>query len=259
MMMNNRKATIAALTTAALVFAGADRAASETTPTPKAAPPQTETQQKQTPLEMAAGKDFGKLSVDGAKAFVDLTLARRAIFDGRVEDAKKDIQAAVAGFDKAKTDQTVFAKAESDLKPPAGKSSTTSKTVGAAPAATTSTDANKPIDQTKTQIAWIPIDGAIAFSEDFAASPAKKAAVADANKHLKGGDRKGAMEQLKLADMIVDVTLGVVPLDRTIVDVHQAAELINDGKYYEASQLIRRIQDSERFDSSTIASSPAGK
>ncbi len=257
-MMNNRKAMIAALTTTALLIVSIDRAASQQTPGQKATPSQTEAQPKQTALETAAGKDFSKLSVDGSKAFLDLALARRAIFDGRIDDAKMDIQAAVTGFDKAKSDEAVFAKAESDLKPPAGKSSPAGQTVGAAPSGKMPAD-NKPADQLKTPIAWLPVDGAIAISEDFAADATRKAAVADANKHLKNGDRNGAMEELKLADMIVDVTLGLLPLDQTITSVHQASDLINDGKYYEASQLIRQIQDTERFDSSTITSTSSRK
>ena len=73
------------------------------------------------------------------------------------------------------------------------------------------------------------------------------------NKSLKRGDRRGAIEKLKLADMNIDVTLAVVPLEQTIKYVHQAANLINDGKYYEASQELRQAQDNERFDATNIA------
>jgi YfdX protein len=34
-----------------------------------------------------------------------------------------------------------------------------------------------------------------------------------------------------------------LPLDETIAKVHQAASLINDGKYYEASQIVKQVQD----------------
>jgi hypothetical protein len=84
-------------------------------------------------------------------------------------------------------------------------------------------------------------------------------AVAEANKNLKSGDRTKAMETLKLADMDIDVTLAVVPLEQTIDNVHQAAGLINDGKYYEASQLLRQAQDSERFDVTSITAKPSNK
>ncbi|MEO6782640.1 MAG: YfdX family protein, partial [Bradyrhizobium sp.] len=118
---------------------------------------------------------------------------------------------------------------------------------------------SKPADQLKKPIAWLPVDGALTINEDFTANPAKKAAVAEANKSLKSGDRRGAIEKLKLADMNIDVTMVVVPLEQTISDVHQAAGLINEGKYYEASQMLRDAQDGERFDVTSITGKPAGK
>jgi hypothetical protein len=244
---------IAALTTTALLSVGIDRAASQTPAADKAASSQTSSMQKQTPLEKAAAADFSRISTEGSDGFLNLIRARRAIFDGRVEDAKKEVHAAESAFDKSKTDLAVFTKAEADLKAPAGKTVPAATTVGAAPSG------NVSADQLKTPIAWLPVDGAMAIGEDFAATPEKKAALADANKNLKGGDRSGAIEQLKLAGLIVDVTLGVVPLEQTTTDVHQAAVLIGDGKYYEASQLLKKIQDSERFDSRTISGQPSGK
>jgi len=109
----------------------------------------------------------------------------------------------------------------------------------------------------KMPIAWVPVDGAITINEDYTANPAKTAAVSDANKSLKSGDRKGAIEKLKLADMNIDVTLAVIPLEQTIKSVHQATELINNGKYYEASQVLRLAQDSERFDGTSISGTPS--
>jgi len=247
-MKNSRKTFIVALATTALLTAGVEGAAAQQTPAPqKSMPPQT-----------SAGKDFGKLSADGSTAFQDLTLTRVAIFDGRIDDAKKYVGHAEAAFDKAKTDDAVFTKAEADLKPPTGKNAPANQTVGAAPSASKSFD-GKSEDQMKKPIAWLPVDGAITIDEDYTANPAKKAAVAEANKSLKGGDRSGAMEKLKLADMDIDVTLAVVPMQQTIDDVHQAAGLIDGGKYYEASQLLRQAQDAERYDVTSITAKPPKK
>jgi hypothetical protein len=38
---------------------------------------------------------------------------------------------------------------------------------------------------------------------------------------------------LKLAGMNTDIVLALVPLNQTISDVHQAAQLIDSGKFYE--------------------------
>lgn len=252
MQTNNAKVFVLALTATTLLTAGFARAASDTTAT---APAQKSEQ-------AAATKDFGKLSAEGSNGFQDLTLTRIAIFDGRIDDAKKYVKRAETAFDKAKTDDTVFTKAEADLTPPAAKNAPSKQTVGSAstPANNTpdKTSANqRSPEQLKKPIAWLPVDGALSINEDYTGNSEKTAAVAEANKHLKTGDRNGAIEKLKLADLNLDVTLAVVPLEQTMDDVHQAATLINDGKYYEASQLLRQAQDGERYDVTDIIATPA--
>ena len=241
-MVSNKKAFIAALTATALLTAGAAWAAD---------------QQKSTPQQTLADKDFGKLSADGSRAFQDLTLTRLAIYDGRIDDAKKYVSEAETAFGKAKTDEAVFTRAQADLKTPTASR----KVSGAAPMEKIGGDKipgmpngmlAEMVDQ-KKPIAWLPIDGAITINEDYTANPAKTAAVAGANNSLKSGDRKGAMEKLKLAKINVDVTLAVIPLELTINYAHQAAGLITDGKYYEASQVLRQVQDSLRFDVTSIS------
>ena len=241
-------AAMLALTATTLLTAGAAGAAD---------------QQKSTPQQTLADKDFSKLSADGSKAFEDLTLTRLAIYDGRIDDAKKYVGEAETAFGKASTDETVFTKAEADLKAPTANR----KVSGAAPMQNVEGEKipglpNGMLAETldpKKPIVWLPIDGVITINEDFTASPAKTAAVAEANKHLKNGDRKGAMEKLKLADLNVDVTLAVIPLEQTIHNTHAAAALINDGKYYEASQLLRQVQGHLRFDVTDISGKPSSK
>jgi hypothetical protein len=247
-MKHNRKTFVMAFAAATILTAGIEGAAAQ----------QTSAQQKPMPQQTSANKDFSKLSADGSKAFQDLTLTRLAIFDGRIDDAKKYIKQAETAFDKARIDETVFTKAEADLKPPAGKNAPANQTVGAAPPAGKPAD-SKSADQMKKPIAWLPVDGAFSINEDYTINPAKKVAVAEANKSLKNGDRSKAMETLKLADIDIDVTLAVVPLEQTTDNVHQAASLINDGKYYEASQLLRQAQDGERFDVTSITAKPSNK
>jgi hypothetical protein len=193
-----------------------------------------------------AAKDFGKLSADGSRAFHDLVLARIAIFDGRINDAKAFVGEADQSFAQAKTNEMVFTKDAADLKSPGGPSD---RAIGSGRSASAT-------DQMRTPIAWLPVNGTITINEDYTADPAKTAAVADANTSLKSGDHKAAMEKLQLAGLDVDMTLDVVPLEQTINDVHQAAELINSGKYYEGSQILRQVQESERFDVADIHAVP---
>ncbi len=201
------------------------------------------------PQQNAADHAFGKLSADGARAYQDITLTRLAIFDGRIDDAKKSIGDADASFAKAKGDESVFTKAEADLKMP--QSGNKAATTGG-----TAQHQGASASDAKTPIAWLPVDGTVSINEDYSLDPAKVAAVSDANKSLKAGDSQSAMAKLKLADVNMGVTLAVVPLNQTINDVHQAAGLINDGKYYEASQLLRQAQDGERFDVASVSEKP---
>jgi hypothetical protein len=196
--------------------------------------------QKLTPQEKAVNKDFSKVSADGSDAFMDLTLTRLAVFDGRIDAAKKYIDKAEKALSKAKTDETRFLKDEANLN--AAKNTPTSNTGATAPSEDQRNSSNDKM------VEWLPVDASIMVDEDFSASPEKKAAVADANKSLGNGDRKDAINKLKLSGVSIDVEVLAVPLDDTITKVQRAANMINDGKYYEASQLIKDVQDSARSD-----------
>ncbi len=222
--------TIAALLPGTLVFAANDT---------NSAP------QKLSPQEKAVNKDFSKVSADGAGAFMDLTLTRLAVFEGSIDAAKKYIDKADKALAKAKTDEARFMKAETDLK---ATSSNTKNTTMPKNDAMTPPSANQQNSSNNKMVEWLPVDASVTINDDFTASPDKKAAVADANKSLSNGDRKGAIEKLKLTGMKIDFVLLAVPLDDTIAKVKEASNMINDGKYYEASQLIKQVQDSVRSD-----------
>jgi len=61
--------------------------------------------QKLTPQEKAVNKDFSKVSADGSDAFMGLTLTRLAVFDGRIDAAKKYIDKAEKALSKANQSQ----------------------------------------------------------------------------------------------------------------------------------------------------------
>ncbi|MEH3118727.1 MAG: YfdX family protein [Methylorubrum populi] len=226
--MSYRRSLAVALL-ATTVLGGAALAAEQATP-----PAVT----KETPAQKAVDKDVGKLSKDGAQAFRDMHLARVAIFDAAPAQAKDFIGKAKAALAKAKTDDAVFNKAEADLKTPADLS---------ASAKATDKTPDKKIPSSE-QIAWLPVDAQLTLGEDFQATPAKASAVTDANKSLMKGDKKAALEKLKLADVDVNFIMAVLPLDKTATDIDQAAALIEQGKYYEANALLKTAEDRMRFD-----------
>ena len=249
MHVNNKSNLIAIFTIAALYAGTSAFAATETNPPP----------QKLTPQEKTVNKDFSKVSADGSGAFMDLTLTRLAVFDGRVDAAKKYIGAAEKALSRAKTDETRFLRDEARLN--ATKNTPMSNNGATPPTADQQSSSNNNQQnsannqqksannqQNASNVEWLPVDASITIDEDFTASPEKKAAVADADKSLGKGDRNAAINKLKLSGVNIDVTVLAVPLHDTIAKVQQAANMINDGKYYEASQLIKQVQDSARSD-----------
>ncbi|TAJ86574.1 YfdX family protein [Reyranella sp.] len=201
-------------------------------PTQAAAP--TAAQQKE------AARDFAKLSADGAIAFRALHLARVAIFDADPAAAKKLVADARAALAKAKTDSTAFQKAEADLKMPQGMK-------GAPVAGSASTQ----------PVAWLPIDGQLTLDEDFVATSAKAAAVAEANKSLEKGQRAEAIEKLRVADVKVMFAMALAPLDKTMADVDQSAKLLDEGKYYEANAALKKVEEGVRYDAILATAQPA--
>ena len=195
--------------------------------------------QKGTAQTSAIDKDVGKLSKDGAEGYRDLQLTRLAIFEANPAQAKDMIAKAQAAFAKAQADDTQFTKAEADLKSPADlaahKGTAQAMPAGAKPAS-------------KEPVAWVPVDAQLTLGDDFVATPEKASAVTDANKNLARGDQTGALEKLKLAHVDVNFTMAVLPLNKTVADVDQAATLIGQGKYYEANALLKTAQDAMRFD-----------
>ena len=185
-----------------------------------------------TSVTQKAEHDFARLSKDGARAFEELHLARVAIFNADPLTAQAWVDAALATVERAKTDDTAYLKAESELSVMPGKATETG---------------DKTTPSTSQQQAWLPIDVQMILGEDFVATPAKKAAVEEANKSLAKGDKKGALEKLKLAEIDVSSIVALIPLDRTISDVKTANDLMQQKKYYEASVILKHIGDGVRY------------
>ncbi|MDR2990944.1 MAG: YfdX family protein [Burkholderiaceae bacterium] len=168
---------------------------------------------------------------------VDVALARAALFDGHTQIAAKRIKEAQLAMQKAQKDDTAFLKAESDLTMPPGH--------------------EKPTQPDTTVKPWLPVGGGVEVVDDYKTlTPEKTKAVESANAKLKKGDEKGAVQQLKLADVKVISSVEIVPLDATVDNVNEAAGLMDADKYYEAGQVLRRIQDSARITSLDVDSVP---
>ena len=105
-MKTTKKSSLVAIFAIAALYSGTSAfAATEVNPPP----------QKLTPQQRTVNKDFSKVSADGSGAFMDLTFTRLAVFDGRIDAAKKYIDKAQMALSKAKTDETRFLRDEANL------------------------------------------------------------------------------------------------------------------------------------------------
>lgn len=181
-------------------------------------------------------QDFTQLSHAGNRAMTDVATARAALFEGNPDAAAKLLKDAKTAMRAAKTDDTAFVKAESELTNPAG-------TRAATP------DASKPV-------AWLPFGADAVVLDDFSAQPAKAKAVADADAALKKGHRDDAVKALKLADVNMAISVAVVPLSQTESRIEMASSLLDAGKYYEAGQVLHQVEDSIRIDTLDINAIP---
>jgi hypothetical protein len=180
--------------------------------------------------ESATDKDFGRLSTDGSKVLQDVGMARLAIFNGQLADAKRYTDEAMTAI--------VFTKAEADLKPPSSMKQPASGMASTTP------------------IKWVPMDGSMTLGEDYTATPEKSAGVSKANEQLKKGEHEKAMDTLKLANVDVSFVTELAPLEKTSSGIKQATQLLNSGKYYEANQALKGVEDGFRYDVTDVDSAP---
>ena len=99
---------------------------------------------------------------------------------------------------------------------------------------------------------YIVIDGTLSISENFIATPEKQDAIKKANEKLAKGDKKGAIETLRLADIAVVQNLYLLPLKQSQKVVADAQNLLKDKKYYEANLALKAVEDSVVIDGAAI-------
>ena len=180
------------------------------------------------PVEIAAGKNSAeealatRLSNEGYNAMREIKGARVAIFNNLPKLANKFIAEAAKNLEAAAKDDTKYAT----------KTGT----------ADTGSAADK----------LIPIDGGLFVVDNFTATPEKKAQIAKANEHLKKGNRKKAIETLRLASIDVAFQRVLMPVGRTIEHVKAATDLLNQKKYYEANLALKAAEEGLTVDTNAL-------
>lgn len=202
------------------------------------------------------------LSEHGLAAINDVRLARVAINDGYIDNAKsllkdaQDLLGQVKSEDKpmtVKTDVDVNGKqvqhdskaVKADLIPIMSEmqvvESYTVKDQGGQAA-----QQSKAAQQDKTaQQGKADQNGSTktASAKSPAPSKARTDAIAKANEHLSKGERGAAAEALRLVDLaLVDQTVSM-PLKETTQSVDQAMKLINQDKLHQANLELKKVRD----------------
>ena len=89
----------------------------------------------------------------------------------------------------------------------------------------------------------VPIDGSMFVADTFVSTPEKEQKLAKANKSMKSGDSKAAIETLKLAAIDVSMQRVLMPVSATIEDVKAARNLLDNEQFYEANLALKAAVD----------------
>jgi hypothetical protein len=243
----------------ALAVAGGGRLYAETN-TAKAA---TETVSEQVSGGATPAAD-ADMSEHGLAAMNDVHMARMAVNDGDVDNAKQLLKEA----------QTLLAKVKSENQP---VTITTEVKVGDKPAKK-ETVSEKPDlipiladmkviegmvaadNATNTKPKTAGSEGSAASGKDEATAKQAKAASAaakvvaanTANEQLNKGDRNGAIETLKAADLGLVSEIVSMPLAQTSAHVDKALALIDKGQLHEANLELKQAKDELVVDTTVI-------
>ncbi|EOG4237257.1 YfdX family protein [Salmonella enterica subsp. enterica serovar Newport] len=97
---------------------------------------------------------------------------------------------------------------------------------------------------------YVVINATMTVNEDFQPTDVKTKAINAANAKLKQGDKKGAIETLKLAGVSVVENQFLMPLQSTRTDIRKAIKkLFNDGQYYQSNLMLLSSEEGVIVDS----------
>lgn len=192
-------------------------------------------------IAAAAPKDGAEsallhLSQDGFSAVRAVRAARIALFNGKPELVAQLLDSAETSLQAAEKEAPSFTVKVSETVN--GKN------------AETATESEK--------LDLIPIDATLALADDYVPTHEKKAHIAKANEHFKKGEQKAAMEELRLAEVDLNYTRVLMPIEATKKHVDQARKLLGEHKYYEANLALKAVEDGLTVQTVNLIE-PAGK
>jgi len=99
---------------------------------------------------------------------------------------------------------------------------------------------NPPADDTDT---YVPFDASLTIADTFVPTEETMKQIEKANEHLHKGEKNEAIEALKLGEVDVAVSAGLVPVKLAKKEIDTAAKLIGERKYYEANLALKKVED----------------
>ena len=176
----------------------------------------TKTEPAATQQEANSKPDATRVAKDGYAVVRAMHAARVAIFNGEPDMAKKALTDAKALIEKTKADEMV-AGMKGDL---------------------------------------IPIDGSLALTDTFVASPECTRCIDKANELFTAGDKAQALQELRLGKIDVDFSRILMPIAATEEQLTKAINFANDGKYYECNLALKAAEDGLQLDSVSLTELP---
>ena len=163
-----------------------------------------------TQKDKVAKEELVKVSDDAMISLRDIDNARLAIFDGDPEQAQTYVDAAKTRIDVARAEANKYAL---DIKAP------------------------------KASDWYVPYNATFTVIDTLKPTSDKAKNIAKANKHLRKGEQKEAMETLKLSKIDVAISTRLVPVKFAQENIVKASNLVREGKYYQANLALKDVDD----------------
>lgn len=91
---------------------------------------------------------------------------------------------------------------------------------------------------------YIPFNSGLSVAESFVPNKDNIKSIAKANGQMHKGDTRKAMETLKVNGIDVALSTELLPIKTAKAQIENAANLIGEGKYYQANLILKNVENS---------------
>jgi hypothetical protein len=97
----------------------------------------------------------------------------------------------------------------------------------------------------------------IGLAEGFVPSEEMAGSLREASQLFEQGNHRNAVEVLRLANIDITVSAGLVPAKSSLAQIQGAIKLLDEKKYHEANLALKALEDSVVFESYSADTIPA--